>query len=183
MLKRLLWLTAVLPVVASAASHPREMYRHVRPSETIKNIMNSIVNPNAEALWESVASCVTLKDVQENSPRNDADWTELRRKASKLMLASHLLAVPGRPVAKSGDQSRNPSIELSPETIEALITEDGRAWRRLVHGLQTSTTLVMNAIDKRNVKELRSANDALNVACEQCHQKYWYPNRSKLLQR
>jgi hypothetical protein len=181
MLKRLFWLTAVLSVVASAASNPLEIYRHVRPSETIKKIMDSMINPNAEALWDSVASCVTLKHVQENSPRNDVDWKELRRRASKLMLAVHLLAVPGRPVAEPGDQSRNPSIELSPENIDALINEDRRAWRTLVHRLQTSTTLVMNAINERNVTELRSANDALNVACEQCHQKYWYPNRGKLL--
>jgi hypothetical protein len=179
--KLLLWLILILP--AGAASNALEIHRHSPPAETVKHIMDSMIDPNAEALWDSVASYASLDRVQEEAPRNDADWKELRRRASTLSMAAHLLVMADRPVADSGDQSKNPSIELSPLQIEALIKNDRPAWRMLVDGLQTSATLVINAIDRRNLEQLRSANDALNVACEKCHQKYWYPNRKKLLQQ
>jgi hypothetical protein len=183
MRKHLLWLVAVLPLVTPAAFNSLAMHRDVRPIKTIKDIMDSMINPNAEALWNSVASYVSLKHVQQKAPHNDADWKELRRRASTLSMAAHLLTVSGRPVGQPGDQSKNPAIELSPEQIEVLINEDRPTWRMLVHGLQDSVALVTNAIDKKNLEGLRSANDALNAACEQCHQKYWYPNRRKLLQQ
>jgi hypothetical protein len=179
--KCLLWLILILP--AGAASNPLEIHRHAPRAETVKHIMDSMIDPNAEALWDSVASYASLDRVQEKSPRNDADWKELRRRASKLSMAAHLLVTPDRPVAEPGDQSKNPSIELSPSQIETLINSDKPAWRMLVDGLQTSATLVINAIDKKNLEQLRSANDALNASCEKCHQKYWYPNRSRLLQQ
>jgi hypothetical protein len=183
MVKLVFCLAVVLCLQGTATSNPLEMHGHIRHAQTIKQIMDSMIDPSAEALWDSVASYETLQHVEERSPRNDADWKSLRRRASTLVRAAHLLIPPDLPVAEPGDQSKNPSVELSPEQIEALINSDRPAWTLLVTGLQTSATLVLNAIDKRSLKELRSANDALNVACEQCHQKYWYPNRRKLLQR
>jgi hypothetical protein len=181
--KQFLSLAVILPLMTSTVSYSFEMHRHARSTETIKQIMDSIIDPNAEALWDSVASYASVKHVEEKSPQNDADWNELRRRASTLSLAAHLLDAPNRPVANPGDKSNNPNIELSPQQIEALINKDRPAWRMLVHGLHNSAVLVMNAIDKKNLEGLRSANDALNVACEQCHQKYWYPNRPRSLQR
>jgi hypothetical protein len=181
MAKYLFWLAAILPLVSSAASDPLAMHRNAR--QTIKHIMDSMIDPNAEALWDSVASYASLKHVEEKLPRNDADWVGLRRRASILLMAARLLAEPHRHVADPGDQSKNPSIELSPEQIEALISNDGPAWRVLVQGLQNSAARIIEVLDKKDLEGLRSANDALNAACEQCHQKYWYPNRKKSLQQ
>jgi hypothetical protein len=173
--KIVLFLTAILAFVANSASYPVETHRH-RP-QTIKYIMDSMVDPSAEALWDSVAS------YEQKAPRNDADWNELRRRASTQSIAAHLLLARGRRVAEPGDKSRNPSIELSPEQIETLINNDRPAWTTLVHGLQKSAVLVLKAIDKRDLEGLRAANDGLNRTCEECHQKYWYPNRKKSLQQ
>ena len=145
--------------------------------------MDSMVDPSAEALWDSVASYATVKHVEQKAPRNDADWNEVRRRASTLSKAAHLLLEPDRRVAEPGDKSKNPSIELSPEQIETLINNDRPAWTTLVHGLQNSAVLVLKAIDKRDLDGLRAANDGLNRTCEECHQKYWYPNRKRVLQQ
>jgi hypothetical protein len=183
MVKRVLFLTAVLLFIANSTSYPVETHRHRPPVQTIKYIMDSMVDPSAEALWDSVASYATLKHVEQKAPHNEADWNELRRRASTLSIAARLLVVPDRPVAEPGDKSRNPRIELSPEQIETLINNDRSAWTALVHGLQTSAVLVLKAIDKKDLEGLRAANDGLNRTCEECHQKYWYPNRKKLLQQ
>jgi hypothetical protein len=178
-----LFLTGVLVFVANAASYPVETHRHRPPAQTIKYIMDSMVDPSAEALWDSVALYATLKHVEQKAPRNDADWNQVRRRALTLSIAAHLLLEPDRRVAEPGDKSKNPSIELSPEQIETLINNDRPAWTTLVHGLQNSAVLVLKAIDKRDLEGLRAANDGLNRTCEECHQKYWYPNRKRLLQQ
>jgi len=183
MARRVSFLTAVWLLVAHLPSYSVETHRHRPLGQTIKYIMDSMVDPSAEALWNSVASYATLKHVEQKAPHNDADWNELRRRASTLSLAADLLVAPNRRVAEPGDKSKNPSIELSPEQIETAINNDRPAWTALVHGLQKSAVLVRKAIDKKDLDGLRDANDELNRTCEECHQKYWYPNRKRLLQQ
>src|SRR6186713_2450136 len=79
---------------------------------TIKDIMDSLVDPSADYLWESVATIVS------------ASGTEERREAITLLEATNLLMMEGRKVAKPGDVSENPGIELGPEEIEKVIASD-----------------------------------------------------------
>jgi hypothetical protein len=184
--KHLLSLAAaavLLLLIGNASSaHPAEAHGRVL-AETIKDIMDSMIDPGAEALWDSVASYVSLKHVEQKAPRNDAQWSELRRRTVTLLTGAQLLLARDRHVAKRGDKSKNPSIELPPEQIEVLINNDRPAWTNLVRGLQNSGGLALDAIDNRDLEGLRSAGNALNGACEECHQKYWYPNRKKSLQQ
>ena len=57
------------------------------------------------------------------------------------------------------------------------ISQDRKAWITLVHGLVESVVPVLGAIEKRDANALLSGGHAINMACESCHQKYWYPNR------
>ena len=61
-------------------------------------------------------------------PRTDEEWAALRRSAVQLVEATNLLRIPGRLVAKPGEKSENPRIELQPETIQKMIAEDPAGW-------------------------------------------------------
>jgi hypothetical protein len=152
---------------------------HYRPDLTIKEIMASMIAPSANALWDSVATYIQKNHFEEKAPRKDADWRELRRRAIVVLNAADLLLVSGRHVAKPGEKSDNPKIELHPKQIEKLISEDRAAWIHLTHTLQNSVVLVLDAIDRKDVQALQFSGNVMNGACEQCHQKYWYPNRKK----
>ena len=64
--------------------------------------MDSVVDPNADFIWDSVEVVATLAGTEEKAPKTDEDWKNLRRHAISLLEASNLLLVPG-------DTSRNPA--------------------------------------------------------------------------
>ena len=146
-----------------------------RPTATIKDIMDSMVDPNADAVWESVAVTVSATGIENKAPHTDDEWIEVRRHAIPILEATNLLLIPGRRVAKPGEKAEKPDIELSPEEIEKLINDDRQTFATLAHGLHDAASAVLKAIDARNAEALLYAGDGLDKACENCHLKYWYP--------
>ena len=83
------------------------------PQFSILEIMESIVMPSAQTIWDSVAVDVTDKGTIEKGPVTDEDWAKLRWTAVTLAESTNLLIVPGRRVAPPGTKSENPDSELS----------------------------------------------------------------------
>jgi plastocyanin len=146
-----------------------------RPTATIKDIMVSIIDPEADVLWNSVATIVSLSGTEERQPRTDEEWATVRRSAIQLVEATNLLRIPGRKVAKPGEKSENPRIELEPETIQTLIAEDPATWARLINRLHDAAVAGLNATNAKNAQGLFDAGEHIEHACEACHQQYWYP--------
>lgn len=146
-----------------------------RPTATVKDIMTSIIDPEADVLWNSVATIVTLSGTEERAPQTDEEWAAVRQSAVQLVEATNLLRVPGRLVAKPGEKSENPRIELQPETIQKLIAEDPATWTTLVDRLHDAAAPALKAADAKDAKALFDAGEHIEFACEACHQQYWYP--------
>src|SRR5262245_56786553 len=146
-----------------------------RTTATIKDIMDSVVDPSADYLWESVATIVTRKGTEERRPRTDMEWKEVRRRAIALIEATNLLIMDGRKVARPGEKSENPGIELGPEDIQGLIDADHACLVKFAHGLHDAWMKALAAIDKKDPDALSDSGEAIDEACEQCHLKYWYP--------
>ncbi len=137
--------------------------------------MDSVVDPSSDYLWESVATIVTKAGTEERRPRTEEQWKEVRRRAIALIEAPNLLIMEGRKVAKPGEKSENPGIELGPEEIQAVIDGDRLTFMQRAHALQDAGLKALAAIDAKNVDGLSDAGEAIDEACEQCHLKYWYP--------
>ena len=146
-----------------------------RPTATVKDIMVSIINPEADVLWNAVATVISMTGTEEREPKTDEDWAAVRRSAIQLVEATNLLRIPGRLVARPGEKSENPRIELEPETIQRLIAEDPATWTSLVNRLHDAAVPALNAINAKNAKGLFDAGEHIENACEACHQHYWYP--------
>jgi cytochrome c556 len=144
---------------------------------TIKDLMDSMVDPIADVLWDAVATIVTPTGTEERVPKSDEDWARVRRGAITLVEATNLLRMPGRRVARPGEKSENPKIELEPEEMQALIDKDRKTWNQLAHGLHAAAEEALRAIDSKSVAGLLEAGDKIDSACETCHLKYWYPNQ------
>jgi len=166
---------ATLIFLAAACSRSKPAESPLRPTATIKDIMDSLVDPSADVLWESVATIVSAAGVEERQPRTDEDWANVHRRAIELVEATNLLLMEGRHVAKPGEKSENPGIELQPEEIEKLINADRQAWVTFAHGLHDAAMPALKATQDRNPEALLNAGEKIDSACENCHLKYWYP--------
>jgi hypothetical protein len=171
---RLLSVTALL--VASDACRGTQQPEY-RPTATIKDIMESMVDPNADLVWESVAIEVSATGTETKAPKTDEEWANVRRHAIPILEATNLLLIPGRRVARAGEKAENPNVELAPEQIQAMIDQDRESFVKLTHGLHDSMLVVLKAIDDKNSEALFDAGDGLDKACEACHLKYWYPGK------
>ena len=159
----------------SAPPPPPPSPQSLRPTSTIKDIMDSVVDPSADFLWESVATVITKAGTEERQPKTDEEWAEVRRRAIALVEAPNLLMMEGRQVAKAGEKAENPEVELGPEDILKTINADRQAWVSFAHGLQDVAKQMLDAIDARNTQGMIDAGEKIDQACENCHLKYWYP--------
>ncbi|HXD72331.1 MAG TPA: hypothetical protein VN628_01275 [Vicinamibacterales bacterium] len=164
---------AVVFATACARTAPEPQ---LQSPSTIKDIMDSMVEPSADFIFDSVAQIADEHGITEKAPHTDEEWKEVRRRAVQLIEAPNLLVMPGRKSADPKDRSQNPKIELQPEEIQKLIDADHPAFSARALVLQDAATLALKAIDAKNAKGLFDAAGELDKACENCHLHYWYPN-------
>jgi hypothetical protein len=152
-----------------------------RVQASIQELMQSVVDPPADALWESVATISTLSGVEERRPRTDEEWAAVRREAMTIVEAANLLVMDGRRVAHEGRQledAHTPGIWTADE-IQKAIDSSRPIFIERAHALQSAGLAALSAIDARDADALSAAGGALDEACEQCHLQYWYPNTPK----
>jgi cytochrome c556 len=148
------------------------------PQATIVEIMDSIVMPAAQALWDAVAVDVTENGTIENAPQTDEEWTALRATAVTLAEATNALIVPGRHAAPPGTASADPDAdELAPEKIDALLAKERPAWIAHAHVLHEAAMEALRAVDARSIDGISEAGGTIDAACEGCHLQFWYPEQ------
>ena len=146
------------------------------PTSTIKELMLSVIDPSADVVWLSVMAVMNEKGLIETKPITDEDWLKVRHGAVTLMEAANLLMVPGRRVAKPGEKSETPGVELEPEEMDALIAKNRPAWEARAKALHDIVEKVIVAIDAKDSDKVFELGEQIEVACESCHKQYWYPN-------
>jgi hypothetical protein len=150
-----------------------------KPVATVKDIMDFIVIPSSEFVFNSVSSTEGPNGPVEKQPRNDTEWAEVKKYALLLSEAGNLLMVRGRHVAGPNDKSKNPGSELEPAQMDALVSKSPAVFASKARGLIDATALALKAIDSKSVDGLSDAGGAIDEACENCHLVFWYPNEKK----
>lgn len=149
-----------------------------RPSSSIQDIMVSIVDPAADALWEAVSTESTLAGTVEHQPRSEQEWAAVRQHAVTLVEASNLLLIEDRAVThgeKKVEDAHVPGILLGPE-IQRVIDASRPRFAERAHQLHDAASQALAAIDARDPVRLLAAGASIDQACERCHMTYWYPN-------
>jgi hypothetical protein len=167
------------PKPAAAAPQPRAGAAGYKPSATVKDIMDWIVIPSSEALFNAVGTTTGPNGSEDKAPKTDADWAEVRQRAVLLAEAGNLLMVPGRHVASPKDKSKNPGSELEPAQMDALVARSPAVFAKKAAGIRAAALIALKAIDARDVEGLSNAGGDIDEACESCHLTYWYPNERK----
>src|SRR5262245_39413561 len=161
---------------AASAPAPAVAPPEYTPTATIKDLMQSVVDPNADVVWLAVTSVQSSKGTVETAPKTDEEWTKVRHGAIALMEASNLLIVPGRHVARPGEKSETPGVELEPSEMEVLINKDVPAFRMRAKALHDAAFAALQAIDNKDAQKVFEVGEQIEQACENCHKQYWYPN-------
>jgi hypothetical protein len=169
-------LVVIAAVLAGACSRSKPAETQLLATSTIKDIMDSMVDPSADYLFDAVAQIADENGIREKAPHTDEEWKEARRRAVQLLEAPNLLVMPGRKAALPHERSQNPQIELQPEEIQKLIDADHATFIARARRLQDAAQAAVQAIDAKNAKALFDAAGQLDKACENCHLNYWYPN-------
>src|SRR4051794_22836098 len=68
-------------------------YVHVA---TLKQLMEWVLDPSADVIWDSVKTIMTEEGTKEIAPKTDDEWAAIRNSAAMLAESSNLLMMEGR---------------------------------------------------------------------------------------
>jgi hypothetical protein len=143
---------------------------------SIKELMQSIVDPSADVLWGAVGTVVDPQNgIQELSPKTAEEWLNVRNAAVRILEGGNLLAVKGRAVAPDGTKSETPGVELEPAEIAALIAKDRSTFDGFANALHAIGAEAVKAVDGKNADALMDIGTRMDGVCESCHGAFWYP--------
>lgn len=159
------------PAAAPVAAGPLD-----RPELTVKDIMDSMVDPAGDYLFESVQDIADKNGAHRKEPRTDADWAAVRKNWQALYDAPALLIQPGRKAARPEDKPEHPEVENPPEEVQKLMDAEHPEFAVRAQRMKDVAATGLKAVDARDVTALSASLLALDKACESCHLHFWYPN-------
>src|SRR5437868_14364449 len=113
---RMSWIViATVLVMESACTKSSPPAPDLLKTATIKDIMDSMVDPSGDFLFDSVAEIADERGITVKAPKTDEEWADVRRRGIILLEAPNLLTMQGRKVAQPHERSKNPQVELQPE--------------------------------------------------------------------
>lgn len=116
-----------------------------------RELMTWVIDPAADAVWDSVQTIMTEKGTIEKFPKTDADWAVARNGAATLAEAANLLMMDGR-------------------------ARDNKEWMTRARRLMDAGEKALKAADARNVDALFDAGTDMFNACDGCHLRYQPPD-------
>jgi hypothetical protein len=181
------WFLLVLAIVATAVAVRAFDARHssaaqasvLTPVGTVKEIMEGIIDPSSDVLFDAVAVDISSKGIVETKPTTDEDWANVQRNALMLVEAANLLKMEGRSIAKPEEahtKAEPNAPVLTPAQIESKRSKDPALWIKYANGLQDQAQEAFRAANSRNTDSLFKIGDGIDQACENCHLEYWYPD-------
>jgi hypothetical protein len=146
---------------------------------SIKDLMESIIDPSADTLWGAVGTVIDNEGVHETLPKTQEEWFDVRRAAVRMIEGANLLMMPEREAAPAGAKSEAPGVELEPAQITALIKRKRKSFNAFAKELQVVGLEALQASDAKNVALLMEIGARIENVCESCHKTFWYPQGAR----
>jgi len=113
----------------------------------VKQVMEWVIDPAADVIWDSVKSVITEKGTQEIAPKTDAAWDKVRDAAATLMEASNALMIEGR-------------------------ARDKKEWMAAARRLGDAANQALKAAQAKNTVALFDEGGNIYKTCAACHAQY-----------
>ena len=112
-----------------------------------KQLMQWIIDPAADVIWDSVQSIITVSGTKEIAPQTDEQWAAVRNSAATLAESGNLLMMEGR-------------------------ARDNKEWMTAARRLSTAADHAIKAAEAKKVDVLFTAGEEIYHACDGCHLRY-----------
>lgn len=160
---------ATLVARSGNAARDRPIY------SSIKDLMESVIDPSADVLWGAVGTVIDKEGNHEMLPKTQEEWLDVRRAAVRIIEGGNLLMMAGREAAPAGTKSEASGIELEPDQITVLVRKNRKSFNGFARALQGLGLEALRASDTKNVDLLLEVGGRMENVCEGCHQTFWYP--------
>ena len=141
-----LFVAAVGLFVAGAGANAR-IAGEAADVATVKQIMDAIVMPAAEVVFDSVGTIVDAKGTEERQPRTATEWALVEANAAALIESGNLLMMGSR-------------------------VKDKDEWITMTRAMMDAGAVALKATQARDVEALFASGAAIYMACDACHMKY-----------
>jgi hypothetical protein len=132
---------------ARPAASPRGDVPAPAPVANLKQIMNAIVLPNANVIYNAVGTTITGTKVEEIAPKNDKEWQAVGDSAAAIVESGHMLLVGDRLI-------------------------DKREWLSFTQRFIAAGKATLEAANQKKPDGVLAAGGDLNETCDACHEKY-----------
>jgi hypothetical protein len=140
------WLAAMCLVLATGC-RTADVPAPSKPAMGIRELMQSVLNPNAGVVWRAVSTVVTTAGIEERQPRSNDEWTKVRNAAASIVKGGNQLLLSRR-------------------------ASDGSRWKRAAQTLIETSTAAVRAAEARNADQLFAVGGEMYSACLSCHENY-----------
>ena len=144
-MRKMFWLLLMACVAGAACTGPEPP--PFKPVADVKQLMQAVIDPAADAIWDATGWIVTPQGEEERKPKNDAEWVAVRNHAIALTEAGNLLMMAPR-------------------------AKDGGEWMKQAQAMVDTGTAAWRAADAKDVQKLFDTGGEVYEACSSCHQKY-----------
>ena len=141
------WWLAATCVALATGCRTADVPAPFKPVVGVRELMQSVLNPNANLVWRAVSTVVTTAGIDEVRPQSDDEWVRVRNAAAT--------------IAKGGSQ-----LMLSPRA------SDGSRWMKAAQALIDASTAAVRAAEARNADRLFTVGGEMYSACLSCHENY-----------
>jgi hypothetical protein len=139
-------LLGALALAGCSAAREPSMPSGVPPMLQVKQLMEWVIDPAADVVWESVQSISTEQGTKEIAPRNDEEWNAVRNAAAQLVEAGSSLTMEGR---SRGDR-----------------------WVRSAQRLTDTAQRALKAAEARDTAAVFASGGEIYNACAGCHRTF-----------
>lgn len=145
---------------------------------TVQDVMLHLVDPSADALWQSVETVYSAAGEEKRQPRTPEEWAAVKRHAVTLAEAANVLLIDGRKVV-AADAPPEKMGYLGTKEIGERIAANRAEFNRFAVLLRETATDALKAIDAQDADALLNAGGPIDAACEGCHLAFWYPGQGR----
>ena len=142
--------SAVLLVLAStlaAAACGGPAPPPFKPIADNKLLMQAVVDPNADLIWDAVKIIETRDGTQDIRPKTDEQWIAVRNAAVAVAESGNLLMMVPR-------------------------AKDGGEWMQRAQEMLTAGEAAIRAAEAKNADKLFTVGGDIYDSCSNCHRKY-----------
>jgi hypothetical protein len=118
-----------------------------KPVADMKQLMNAVVDPAADVVWNSVGTTISAAGTEERFPKTDEEWTLVLNGAITLTESGNLMMIGSR-------------------------AKDTGDWMKMSQDLVDVGIRTIKAAQAKNKDAIFDVGGDIYTACANCHRKY-----------